>query len=183
MIQYLETKRQFQCALGKFAFEFAELEYALLYYWGIIEDPKNQNLIIEENIGSDFEARRKKVTTFIHKNLPNLNSKWNTINKKLSEINLERRYLIHGIGLANFNENAITAAIRHKGTLKPKKFSIDDIKRISNDIAHLLTGVDGLSGEFLIEFSTHRLNHYNEHTADSKIIYQVNNKILTDYKG
>jgi len=183
MIKQFENRKLFQCALGQFVFEFAELEFSLLYFWGLIDTPKNQNASIRENIGTDFEDRRKKVTGFIHKNLPDLKTRWEKINPKLSSINLERRYLIHGIGQARFYEDSITAVIKHKGELKLKTFTVADIKKLSDKIAHLLTGKDGLAGEFLIDFTADRFNHYNKQTSDGKIIYKVNDKILTDYKG
>lgn len=183
MLKQYENRKLFQNAVGQFVFEFAEIEFSLLYYWGLIDSPKNQNSSIRENIGTSFEERRKKVTNFVNINLPDLKTRWDKINTKLGSINQERRYLIHGIGQASFYEDSITALIKQKGELSLKKFTITDIAKLSDKIAHVLTGIDGIAGEFLIDFSTQRFNHYNEYASEGKIVYTVNGKILTEYKG
>lgn len=183
MINQLESSAQFEIALGKFIKRFSELEYSLLYYWSLIDDPKNQNLVVKENFGSSFDDRRKKVTKYINNNLPELTERWKNINNKLTTINKERRYLIHGLGLSNFNNNTIKAVIKLNNQINVKIFTVAQINILLNEIAHILTGNDGLEGEFLIDFTTIRFNEYNSLNAIGKIVYRVNDKILTSYKG
>ncbi len=183
MINQLESSAQFEIALGKFIKRFSELEYSLLYYWSLIDDPKNQNLVVKENFGSSFDDRRKKVTKYINNNLPELTERWKNINNKLTTINKERRYLIHGLGLSNFNNNTIKAVIKLNNQINVKIFTVAQINILLNEIAHILTGNDGLEGEFLIDFTTIRFNKYNSLNPIGKIVYRVNDKILTSYKG
>ncbi|MHA8085855.1 hypothetical protein U8695_09825 [Aquirufa antheringensis] len=183
MINQLESNTQFEIALGKFIKKFSELEYSLLYYWSLIDDPKNQNLVVKLNFGSSFDDRRKKVTKYINNNLPELSERWKNINNKLTTINKERRYLIHGLGLSNFNNNTIKAVIKLNNQINVKIFTEAQINVLLNEIAHVLTGNDGLEGEFLIDFTTIRFNEYNSLNAIGKIVYRVNDKILTSYKG
>ncbi len=183
MINQLESSTQIERALGKFIKRFSELEYSLLYYWSLIDDPKNQNLVVKENFGSSFDDRRKKVTKYINNNLPELSERWKNINKKLTTINTERRYLIHGLGVSNFSNNTIKAVIKLNSQIKVKIITEAQINILLSEIAHILTGNDGLEGEFLIDFTTSRFNKYNSLNAIDKIVYRVNDKILTSYKG
>jgi hypothetical protein len=179
-----ENKDKFQNAIGGFLIKFAELEFSLLYYCGLIDNPKNQTISIREYIGTELEKRRNKISKFIHLNLPELSTTWDKINTNLSVVNSERRFLIHGIGRTSFYLDSIKAVIKQKGELKSKYFSIDDINKLTNQIAHLLTGDNGLTGEFLVEFSTKRFNLYNSLSdGDDKIIYKINDVILTEFKG
>jgi hypothetical protein len=184
MMNIFENRDKFQNAIGGFIIKFTELEFSLLYYCGLIDNPKNENSSIREHIGTDLEKRRKKITQFIRADLPELSKTWDKINTQLSVINSERHFLIHGIGRTSFYQDSIKAVIRQKGELKMREFSIDDIKKLTNSIAHLLTGNNGLVGEFLTEFSKKRFNLYNSLSeGDDKIIYKVNDIVLTDFKG
>jgi hypothetical protein len=184
MRDIFENQNKFQKAIGGFIIKFTELEFSLLYYCGLIDNPKNQNISIREHIGTELEKRRKKITKFIHLNLPEISLSWDKINTQIGIINNERHFLIHGIGSTSFFQDSIKAIIKQKGELKIREFSINDINNLSNQIAHILTGDNGLTGEFLTEFSTKRFNLYNSLSeGDDKIIYSVNDVVLTEYKG
>lgn len=179
-----ENHEKFKCSIGHFIMRFAELEFSLLYFCGIVDNPIDLNLGISLNLKLTFNERQKKISKFIKNEIPELQDKWNLINSKLGQINLERNFLVHGIGQTSFYQDSIRAFITRKESVKVKEFSIIDIKKLSNDISNLLTGVDGLSGEFLIAFNTKRLDLFNRNTNnENKIIYQVDSKILTEYKG
>lgn len=184
MANIFENKDNFKKAIGGFVIKFTELEFSLLYYCGLIDNPKNQKVSIRNHIGSKLEIRRKKITKYISQNLPELSTTWDRINTKLGIINNERNFLIHGIGSTGFYEDSIKAIIKQKENIQIKEFTIEDIKKLTDQIAHLLTGDNGLAGEFLTEFSTKVFDLYNSTSnGDDKIIYRVNNKILTQFKG
>jgi hypothetical protein len=116
--------------------------------------------------------------------MPEFSLRWDSINSKLGQINQNRRFLVHGIGRTNFYHHSVKAFVPRKESYDLKEFSVDDIKDLSNQISHLLTGKDGLSGDFLIDFSTKRFDRHNRTTFNrNKIVYRVNNKILTEYSG
>lgn len=179
-----ENREKFKSGIGHFVIKFAELEFSLLYYCAIIDHPRDQNLGIREHLRSSFEERRNKISIFIRKELPDIKEIWDSINMKLGEINRERRFIVHGIGRTNFFSDSVKAFIPQKDRVDIKDYSIESIKNLSDKIAHLLTGVNGLTGEFLVEFNTRRFDLHNRTTLeDNKIIYKVNDKILTDFKG
>ena len=59
-----ENIERFQSALGQFVIQFSELEFSLLYFCGVIDHPRNENLGIKENLQSTFDQRRKKISLF-----------------------------------------------------------------------------------------------------------------------
>ena len=178
-----ENIERFQSALGQFVIQFSELEFSLLYFCGVIDHPRNENLGIKENLRSTFDQRRKKISEFIRVELPEIAEKWNVINEKLGNINRDRRFLIHGIGRENFIQHYVKAFIPQKNSVDFKEFSIADIKKLSDQITHLLNGDNGLSGEFIILFKTKRFDLHNRTTKlNNKIIYKVNGEVMTEIK-
>lgn len=178
----LENRDEFQSALGQFVIRFSELEFSLLYFCGAIDHPRNENLGIKENLATTFEQRRNKISFFIRSELPEIADIWNGINERLGNINRDRRFLVHGIGCENFFLHSVKAFIPQKTKVDLKDFTIADIKSLSDQISHLLTGENGLSGEFIILFKTKRFDLHNRTTKqDDKIIFRVNGKIMTEY--
>ncbi|KGL59040.1 hypothetical protein PHEL85_3314 [Polaribacter sp. Hel1_85] len=65
-----------------------------------------------------------------------------------------------------------------------RKFKIETLKRLKNELNELNTGKNGISGEFYIEFSRQRINQWNNLVnEENKIIYNVNSEVLSDWKG
>jgi len=61
---------------------------------------------------------------------------------------------------------------------------IKTINDLTNRLRHLMTGENGINGEFHILFTKMRINKWNELVNDNnKITYRVNNKIETVWKG
>jgi hypothetical protein len=54
MTDLFENQKKFQNAIGSFIIKFTELEFSLLFYCGLIDNPKNQNSSIREQIGTEF---------------------------------------------------------------------------------------------------------------------------------
>lgn len=179
----LENREKFRSALGQFVIQFSELEFSLLYFCGVIDYPRNENLGIKENLRTTFDQRRKKISEFVRTELPEIAEIWNGINGSLGNINRDRRFLVHGIGRENFFQHSVKTFIPQKTEVDLKDFTIDDIKKLSDQIAHLLTGDNGLGGEFIILFKTKRFDLHNRTTKeDNKIIYKINDKIMTELK-
>ena len=184
MRDIFENREKYKSAVGHFVMNFSELEFSLLYYCGLIDYPHDQNFGVKSHLNSTFGQRRTKISNFIRSDIPKLQATWDNINSKLGEVNRDRRFLVHGIGRASFFEDSIKAFIPNKDTVDLKNFSIDSIKAINNKIGYLLTGDDGLTGEFLIKFNTARFDLHNKITVeDNKIIYKINGDILTEFKG
>jgi hypothetical protein len=179
-----ENREKYKSAVGHFVMTFSELEFSLLYYCALIDHPRDQNYGIKLHLQSTFGQRRTKISNFIRSEIPELQITWDTINSKLGEVNRDRRFIVHGIGRASFFEDSIKTFIPNKDTVDLKDFSIESIKAITNKMSYLLTGDNGLTGEFLNKFSTARFDLHNKITLeDNKIIYRIGGDILTEFKG
>lgn len=179
-----ENLEKFRNALGSLVIEFSKLEFSLTYYCAIIENPYNHTVELRNYLGSELEAKRNKVKSFIYTNLVDLKTEWDVINSKIGSINQERRHLIHGIGRSYFLLDAIKTIIKKGDEIVSKQYAVEDIKIITNKLSHLLTGENGLEGEFLTKFTTQLFDHLNKNVSDDKkVVYRVNGEILTEWKG
>ncbi len=150
----------------------------------MIERPENYLTEVHSFLGMELDQKRKKIKEFIYKSLPQLKQDWDTINSKIGTLNEDRRHLIHGIGQSYFLKDVIKTVIRKGQNVILKEYSIADINSLTNKLAHLLTGDNGLDGEFLTKFSKHLFDNYNKSAPDDKkIVYRVNGTIQTEWVG
>ena len=177
-----ENTENFKSALGSLVMDFSKLEFSLIYYCALIDDPYNYTSKVKSYLGHELEQKRNIIKAYIYKNLPDLKTEWDIINSKIGTINEERRHLIHGIGRSYFLLDTIKTTLKKGDEVVSKEYTVEDIKKIVDKLSHLLTGDNGLEGEFLIKYSTQLFDHFNE-TADPKIAYRVNGKILTKWTG
>jgi hypothetical protein len=176
-----EYEKEFDSLLGRFVRNFAELESYVLYMWGLIEHPKAQGKIFIEKDRTLLEERRKNVTSYIHKTLPSFRLRWDRINSEINKLNQKRKFLVHATGHGDFYETY--ANFYTMGTGEVHKIEHKEIKALLNDLAELFTGDDGINGIFVNDFATERYNEYNRTTNEGKIIFKLNSKIVTEFKG
>ena len=65
-----------------------------------------------------------------------------------------------------------------------KKQTLEEIKCFTNRLYHLNTGENGINGEFHTLFTKTRIDKWNDLVNDdNKIIYRVNNKVISKWIG
>lgn len=78
----------------------------------------------------------------------------------------------------------ITTQVKENGKVTTKKLTLNEIKGFTNRLHHLNTGKKGINGEFHTLFSKTRINKWNDLVNDkNKIIYRINNEIISEWKG
>ena len=132
-----ENIQNFKSALGSLIIEFAKLEFALIYYCAIIDDPYNHTSKLKNHLGSELEAKRNKIKSYIYSNLPDLKTEWDVINSKIGSTNEGRRHLIHGIGRSYFLLDTIKTIIKKGEQVVSKEYTVEDVKQVTDKISHL----------------------------------------------
>ena len=103
---------------------------------------------------------------------------------EIGQLNRERRFIVHGITQYFLPNESLTTYIKDRKELSSKKLTISDINKLTKQLQHLNTRKNGINGEFRILFTKTRINKWNELVNDdAKIVYRVNNKIESDWKG
>ncbi len=185
MSDIFEKDKEFKEAIGAFIIAFSKLEYGLARLGVLTEfDLRHRNDYLLQHIGSSFEQKKKKITEYIENYLPELKPIWDIQKEKIGQLNRERRFLAHGFDNYSLPRENITTYVKEKQKLAKREYDVKSIKSLTNDLHHLLTGENGINGEFHIEFTRLRINQWNDLVNDeSKIIYTVNSVIKSDWKG
>ena len=185
----LKCENDFLRAIGLFSVRFSWLEegvgvlsaftYEEMQYW---------SLNYSSNYGLPMHDKRDLIKKFIKAELPFFNDEWRNINAEIGELNSFRRHLIHGTSRSYFFDEKITTAIKVKRKIEEKEFTVKDIKNLIKRVNELCSGNkenQGVCGQFQAKFIKSAFDWYNEspNNKGKKIIYEVNNQILTDWKG
>lgn len=185
MKSLFEKDQEFKQAIGAFIIAFSELEYGLAHLGAMTEfDLRKRGTYLLIHIGHPFEKKVKNITEFISENLKEIESIWNELKVEIGQLNRERRFIAHGFTRYYLpNENIITQVIERK-QLSKKKLSVEYIIDLTNRLHHLISGENGIKGKFNTLFTKTRVNKWNELVNDNnKIVYEVNSKIISDWKG
>jgi hypothetical protein len=185
MNNFIEKDKEFKEALGSFMIAFSELEYGLVILCTLTEfDLRKKDLSYLKYLGYTLELKVKTITEFINDNLPDLKSIWDLIKINIGNVNRERRFLVHGFHNYYLPNENISTRIKENGKIVEKKQSAIEIKKLAKEIQHINTGTNGINGQFYIFFTTARVNQWNSFVNDdNKIVYTINSKILSDWKG
>lgn len=185
MTNLFENDKKFKEAIGAFIIAFSELEYGLAYLGVMTEfDLRKRNNYLLTHIGYSFENKVKNVTCFIETQLPELKPIWDIQKNKIGQLNRERRFIAHGFSSYSLPHESITTHVKEGKKLSKREFDLKTINKLTNELRHLNTGKNGINGEFHTEFTKLRINKWNELVNDdNKIVYTVNSKILSDWKG
>jgi hypothetical protein len=102
--------------------------------------------IFKEIAKRDLSIKRNIIKEFIQNKIPELFDNWNKINNRIGNINSERKYLVHSIGLFNISSTHFHSRIRVNG--KFKIYTASDIHKLNNLLDEVLFGKEGLSTSF-----------------------------------
>jgi hypothetical protein len=184
-MEKLENDRQFKEAIGAFIIASSEMEFAITSLCSILgEDPRFHQKQLLDIFGKTLEQKRQQVGEFIKIHLPELKEEWININVEIGQINADRRHLAHGFTQYYLPQEHIETYVKNNGRVKKKLFTIGDIKALTNKIHHINSGENGINGVFHTKLFVARINLWNNKVEPSKrMVYNVNNVILTDWKG
>lgn len=185
MTDIRKNDKNFKEAIGAFIIAFSELEFGLVFLCSMTEfDVRKKDEYITKYLGFPFERKMQHLTEFISENLEELKPIWESLKNEIGQLNRERRFLVHGFMTYYLPRESITTHVKENGKLTTKKQTLSDIKSFTNRLHHLNTGVNGINGEFHTLFTKTRINKWNELVNDkNKIIYKVNNKIISNWTG
>ena len=185
MSTIFEKDKKFKEAIGAFIIAFSMLEYGLAHLGTLTElDPRKRNHYLIKYIGNRFERKVKILTEFIDENLTELKPIWHELKDKIGQLNRERRFIVHGFNQNFLPNESITTHIKEGKKLSNKNLTIDYINELTNRLHDLNTGKNGINGEFHVLFTKTRINKWNELVNDdNKIVYRVNSRIESDWKG
>lgn len=177
--------KEFKEAIGGFIIAFSELEFGLASLCSFtIFDLRKVDEYTLDCIGLPFEKKIKTIGDCINNEMKELNEEWELLKKELDIVNRERRFLVHGHMLYFIPVESITTYIKDKKELTVKDFSIKEITMLTNKIQEINTGKNGISGIFREKFIKNRIDNWNDLIRDEqKIIYSVNSKIISEWKG
>jgi hypothetical protein len=184
-MELFKNDKLFKEAIGAFIIASSEMEFAVANLCSIIcEDPRLHQKQLFDTMGLPLDKKRTILSEFIKNNIPSLAMEWININDSIGRINADRRYLAHGFTQYFLPGEYIETYIKNKGQITKKRFSISDIAALTNKIHHINTGINGINGVFNTKLFVARINLWNELVdVQKKMIYKVNDQILTDWKG
>jgi len=192
MSKRFEEDRKFKENLGGFIIAFSELEYALAEISALTEHelPKWKYQLVK-HLGYNLDDKLKQISKYINSELPELKIIWNEQKQKVKLINQDRRYLAHGFTqyFVPFDDGIVPTFVRQKNgkdayKIDEKKFTARTLYELTDKIHHLKSGKNGLYGEFHTEFTRLRVNKWNNEVSDEKkIVYRINGRIMSDWKG
>ncbi len=180
-----ESDRQFKIAIGAFIIAFSELEFGLAFLCSMTEfDIRQKDKYLTKYLSFPFEKKIKHLSNFIDEHLTEVKSIWNKLKIEIGQLNRERRFLVHGFMTYSLPDENITTYIKEKGEIVEKKQTIAEIYKYTNKLHDINTGKNGINGSFHILFTKLIVNKWNNLVNDdNKVIYKVNNEIISEWKG
>lgn len=184
-MDYFENDRNFKEAIGDFIIDFSELEFGLVELCSLIDfDLRKKEETYLKYMGFQFEKKKECLTEFIKENIPDLINIWDSLNEIIGRINHERRFIVHGVMRYYLPNESISTIIKVKNKPIKNEITIDKINKLTKQIHELNFGQNGICGEFNILFKTNVFNKWNDLVNDTnKIVYKVENEILTKFNG
>lgn len=185
MSDLLKSDNEFKQAIGAFIIAFSELEFGLVFLCSMTEfDIRKKDEYIIKYLGFPFEKKMQHLTNFISENLNELTPIWEILNTEIGKLNRERRFLVHGFMTYYLPHETIVTHTKENGKVTTKRQTLEEIKGLTNRLSHLNTGVNGINGEFHTLFTKTRIDKWNDLVnEDNKIIYRVDNKIISKWAG
>lgn len=180
-----EKDKKFKEAIGAFIIAFSELEFGLAYLGALTEqDLRKKDLRLINHIGFNFTTKVKNLTDFINQDLVEFKDIWKEIKENIEHLNKQRRFIAHGFRKYYLPKETISTFIKDGKIIVKKELDIDTINNLTKKLHEINTGKNGINGEFHQLFTLARINKWNELVNDNnKIVYKVNNNIITDWKG
>lgn len=185
MNDIFENDKKFKEAIGAFIIAFSELEFGLAILCTLTEfDPRNKDRFLSKYIGYSFEQKRKTLSDYIKKELSEIENIWNKINTDIGQINRERRFIAHGFMTYSLPNENISTFVKEKGDIVKQRQSVEKIEDLTKTLHEINAGRNGVNGEFHTQFTKMRIDKWNELVIEkNRIIYKVNNEIISRWKG
>lgn len=163
---------------------FSQLEFGLGIICTFTEfDLLRRDEHLPDYLGMTLENKKKTITDYLDKYETELIPIWTEIKKEIDDLNSQRRFVAHGIQHV-FVDDKLTAVVKVGRQLQEKELTIDKVNQWTRRLDEVNTGDNGILGEFYESFVTRSINRWNRHVIDDfKIVYQVNDKIVSDWKG
>ena len=147
-------------------------------------DVRQKDNYITKYLGFTFEKKVQHLTSFIEEHLIEIKPTWDIIKSEIGQLNRERRFLVHGFMSYSLPHETITTHVKESGKVTTKNQTLEEIKNLTNRLHHLNTGENGINGEFHTLFTKTRINKWNSLVnEDNKIIYKVNDIVISDWNG
>jgi hypothetical protein len=180
-----KNDKDFKQAIGGFIIAFSELEFGLVFLCTMTEfDLRKSNSYTSKYLGFTFEKKSERISEFINDNLLELKPIWDKLKVEIKQLNRERRFLAHGFLNYFLPNETITTHIKEKGEIVTKQHTVEEIIILTNRLHQLNTGENGINGEFHTLFTKTRIDRWNELVNDdAKIIYKLNDRIISNWKG
>lgn len=185
MTDIWKNDKEFKQAIGAFIIAFSELEFGLVFLCTMTEfDLRKSNTYITKYMGFSFEKKMDRVSEFINEHLIEIKPIWDKLKDEIRQLNRERRFLAHGFLNYFLPAKKITTHIKENGQIISKELTLQEIIILTSRLHILNTGENGINGAFHTLFTKTRIDKWNELVNDeSKIIYEVNNQVLSAWKG
>ncbi len=179
-----ERHKEFKEAIGSFILAFSELEFGL----GIICSFTEFNLLIREqslpnHLGLTLENKKNLITDYIIKYEPDIKPVWDNLKTEINFLNMQRRFIAHGIERVYVNDS-LKAKVKSGGQIEEKLLTLEDLHDWTSRLHELNSGKNGIIGSFYIDFVRRSVNRWNSYvTDDLKVVYLVNERTVSDWKG
>lgn len=185
MTDILKNDKEFKQAIGAFIIAFSELEFGLVFLCSMTEfDVRKKDEYVTKYLGFTFERKMQHLTDFISENMNELIPIWEKLKNEIGQLNRERRFLVHGFMTYYLPHETITTHVKENGKVTTKKQTLEEIRGFTNRLHHLNTGQNGINGEFHTLFTKTRIDKWNDLVNDdNKIIYRVNNEVISKWTG
>ncbi|OFX87809.1 MAG: hypothetical protein A2W99_15965 [Bacteroidetes bacterium GWF2_33_16] len=169
MKDIIDKSNEFKKLLSEFIIKFSTIEFFISYLCFEIEKVLNPNSKFEEIALKNLSNKKELIKKFITDNLPSLKIKWNIISENISNVNMERKHLVHGIGnpsiygMNGYNIENLQSFIPKRN--QSKSFNLKDLEEINLKIDEIILE-NGLGNEFYTEFKKELFNWYNLNLAE-----------------
>jgi len=158
--KFIEQPKRHYLAIGEFISAFSAVELQLSVLMALIRGHYDRSYYIANSFNISVSVKLKKIGLFIA-SLPRgerdqVEGKWLIIKRNIEELYLERNHIVHGIGNCTFFENTFTTILdeTYEHKLVRHEHSVDSINSLTLRIRHVLTGDNGISGEFFENLKT-----------------------------
>jgi hypothetical protein len=153
MSSILEIESKLKEEIGSFIIQFSEVEFSLSILVNLIYKISGESKPLSKIQLISFSKKREKISEYLEST--SLQERWTIIDKKLSLINQDRRFLVHGhLNYSLPVSGKIETYKSDKGNITSRTYSSDSIRNLTKQLIDIHTGDDGLAGVFYLDFKS-----------------------------
>lgn len=149
----VEVDNEFKRWVGEFVIAFSQLEHGIAELCTMSKNINNDTY--EEDmvtfIGMKTSDKLKTLSNQLKDNYPDLIEIWAELKPKIDRLNHERRFIVHGIYFYTIGDDVpalIKVGRRNNTRLDGKRITISKMKGLCNEVYQLISGKNGVNGEF-----------------------------------